>query len=673
MSSSLVWNNLVTYSLQIGLLVALAACLPPLLRLRLPRARLAFWHILLAACLLLPAVRPWKRAVITDNSDVFATSVIISQGAQPARAPALSRTQIALLLLAAGALIRLGWLAAGFARLRRYRRHSERLDAPAPWPTKAELRISSDVSSPVTFGLFKPVVLLPAEFPELEPRIGNAILCHELLHVRRRDWLYTIAEEVVRAIFWFHPAIWWLLGEIQLAREQAVDREVVEMTQARDPYVDALLAIAGARPQLDLAPAPLFLRRRHLKQRVVSILKEVRMSRTRLVSALAAGLGILAAACWFITTSFPLVAAPQVVRDAPGVSVDVGGAALMHRSSVGYPEEALKKGIQGAVAVEATMDAAGNVVDARVLSGPVELRKAALQSVFQWHFAKDAANGTRVVTINFQLPPEGALPAGTTGYAFQGRAYTMNTPQGPVTHTVTPASSQELRERAQLVEELRAKAEALRSQQPSPQQAQEMDEMKAKIQRAFAELAAAQARVQAERVPVPTSRKVAKISIVGLSDAERDALAAKLPVHVGDMVGAHEFEDLRKAVQEFDEHLMVRISPLDNEATVEIFAPGAAVQQIRVGGNAQQTKLIRQPRPMYPPAAKEARISGVVRLEAVIGKDGTVQNLKVLEGPPELVGAALDAVRLWVYEPTLLNGNPVEVVTQIDVNFTLSK
>ena len=66
----------------------------------------------------------------------------------------------------------------------------------------------------------------------------------------------------MRAFFWFHPAIWWLLGEIQLAREQAVDREVIEMTQASEEYVDALLAIAGARPQLDLAPAPLFLRKR---------------------------------------------------------------------------------------------------------------------------------------------------------------------------------------------------------------------------------------------------------------------------------------------------------------------------------------------------------------------------------------------------------------------------
>ncbi|HTQ57703.1 MAG TPA: energy transducer TonB [Bryobacteraceae bacterium] len=95
-------------------------------------------------------------------------------------------------------------------------------------------------------------------------------------------------------------------------------------------------------------------------------------------------------------------------------------------------------------------------------------------------------------------------------------------------------------------------------------------------------------------------------------------------------------------------------------------------QRIRVGGNVQQAKLIRQPKPIYPPLAKQARISGVVRLDAIIGKDGTIQNLHVISGHPLLVPAALEAVKQWVYQPTLLNGEAVEVVTQIDVNFTLS-
>src|ERR1700687_1802813 len=96
-------------------------------------------------------------------------------------------------------------------------------------------------------------------------------------------------------------------------------------------------------------------------------------------------------------------------------------------------------------------------------------------------------------------------------------------------------------------------------------------------------------------------------------------------------------------------------------------------QRIRVGGNVQAAMAIRAPKPAYPPLAKQARIQGVVRLNAVIGKDGTIQDLKAASGHPLLVPAALEAVRQWLYKPTLLNGEPVEVVTVIDVNFTLSQ
>ncbi len=99
----------------------------------------------------------------------------------------------------------------------------------------------------------------------------------------------------------------------------------------------------------------------------------------------------------------------------------------------------------------------------------------------------------------------------------------------------------------------------------------------------------------------------------------------------------------------------------------------ATVQRIKIGGSVQQAKLIRQPKPIYPPLAKQARISGTVHLSAIIAKDGTIQKLEVLGGHPLLVPAALEAVKQWVYQPTLLNGEPVEVQTTIDVNFTLSQ
>jgi protein TonB len=92
-----------------------------------------------------------------------------------------------------------------------------------------------------------------------------------------------------------------------------------------------------------------------------------------------------------------------------------------------------------------------------------------------------------------------------------------------------------------------------------------------------------------------------------------------------------------------------------------------------VGGNVQAVNLINKVTPMYPPLAKQARIQGTVRFNATIAKDGTVKNLEIVSGHPLLAEAAQEAVRQWVYRPTLLNGQPVEVETQIDVNFTLSE
>jgi periplasmic protein TonB len=92
-----------------------------------------------------------------------------------------------------------------------------------------------------------------------------------------------------------------------------------------------------------------------------------------------------------------------------------------------------------------------------------------------------------------------------------------------------------------------------------------------------------------------------------------------------------------------------------------------------VGGAVQSAKLIKQIVPAYPPTARQLRISGTVHLLGIIAKDGTIQRLQVLSGHPLLRQAALDAVSQWIYRPTILNGQAVEVEAPIDVIFTLSR
>lgn len=97
----------------------------------------------------------------------------------------------------------------------------------------------------------------------------------------------------------------------------------------------------------------------------------------------------------------------------------------------------------------------------------------------------------------------------------------------------------------------------------------------------------------------------------------------------------------------------------------------AGPSRIRVGGNVQQASLIRKVDPSYPPLAKAAHVSGTVVLHAIIAKDGTIEHLEYQSGPAMLMNAAMDAVRQWRYKPTILNGETVEVDTQVTVVFTL--
>jgi TonB family protein len=256
-----------------------------------------------------------------------------------------------------------------------------------------------------------------------------------------------------------------------------------------------------------------------------------------------------------------------------------------------------------------------------MLNGPPELRRGVQQSVLQWHFKADAAGSTRVVNISFQAPTQQAPVAG-----------------GNSVVTIQAARDQSLQEAARRPVGI----------SPAP----------------------------VATPAAPVTRTLKSISVVGLSDSVRSDLLAKLPVREGDTMNTEAMGKLSSAVAAFDEHLRVSYAPAGSEVMVVISAPDAASEtpsKIRIGGNVQQTKLVTQPHPTYPADAKAARIQGTVKLQATIGFDGTVKSLEVISGHPLLVPAALDAVKQWVYQPTLLNGNPVEVLTQIDVNFTLSQ
>jgi protein TonB len=97
----------------------------------------------------------------------------------------------------------------------------------------------------------------------------------------------------------------------------------------------------------------------------------------------------------------------------------------------------------------------------------------------------------------------------------------------------------------------------------------------------------------------------------------------------------------------------------------------AAPKKVNISGGVAQGMLLNKTTPIYPPIAKAARVSGTVVLQATISKTGTIENLRVVSGPAMLQQAALDAVRSWRYKPYMLNSEPVEVETSVNVVFTL--
>lgn len=114
------------------------------------------------------------------------------------------------------------------------------------------------------------------------------------------------------------------------------------------------------------------------------------------------------------------------------------------------------------------------------------------------------------------------------------------------------------------------------------------------------------------------------------------------------------------------------------QESIKVTAPGrpasAGPQRIRVGGNIQPARLLSQVRPEYPESAKRAGTEGTAVFRAVIGKDGAVADLAPMTGvDKELSGAAAAAIRQWKYQPALLNGQPVEIVTVVEVAFRLSE
>ena len=435
MTAEMWLHNLAAFAVQAGLLVLAGALLAGLFGIREPRASLLYWRTLLVVCLFLPFCQPWHTvtavpvasATVSPPTDAAAGTPDEVPASSLERRPSASLERLVLIALIGGLAARGAWLVIGAWVLGRIRREAVPLEPLPEAITCAQQRVgvtaamyvSSRIAGPITFGLRQPVVVFPPSIAAMDERVQLAIACHELLHVRRRDWLVQILEEGVRTLFWFHPAVWWLIGRIQLSREQVVDQAAVRLIESRERYIEALLAVAIAKSPGILTPAPAFLRRSLLKKRVAQILQESTMTTRRLILAMGASAGALALAAVLAVRSFPLEAQAQPQKGS-GRPVEIvkGGEHLLHGDLPEYPKRAIQQRVEGDVTLDLAVDDQGEVSDARVLNGPDELRKAALESVLSWHYAPSSIRSASTqATLRFNLA------AANTEY--RGVAYTV--------------------------------------------------------------------------------------------------------------------------------------------------------------------------------------------------------------------------------------------------------
>jgi TonB family protein len=448
------------------------------------------------------------------------------------------------------------------------------------------------------------VILLPlSALAGLTPEQLEAVLAHELAHIRRHDYLVNLLQMAAETVLFYHPAVWWISARIRHERELCCDDAAVRATGGALCYARALTALEkmrAGRPALALAAAdgPLFLRIR----RLVSGSAEYGPSKLSGMIAISLGMACVALCVNWAqgqepTRGFAFIHGSG--QDAPGIAVDTAGAPLIHRSGVEYPRNA--KDVEGTVAVEATLDAAGNVIDAHVLSGPDELRKAALTSVLNWHFAPGSRN-TRVVQIAFH--PSAAPPQAEPEQKEEGSVEL----RVPLTvRTRTPQSEEGNRRLAQLQEDADQKQNEQFLREQTEKSRQQLERLQsqpnadpASVEKSRTELAdlerktaavtepgrteelrrRAQERERAsrgwERTSSTVGSKLASIEIRGLSDQAGTDLLSRLPVHEGDTLTAQSMETAARTIRQYDEHLEFNFGHEPEGAVLRIHPAGAA-------------------------------------------------------------------------------------------------
>ncbi|MCU1273554.1 MAG: peptidase BlaR1, partial [Bryobacterales bacterium] len=540
----------------------------------------------------------------------------------------------------------------------------------------------------LTLGWREPIILFPHDWEIWDEWKLRAVLSHELAHIRRADWLVAIAASLNRCVFWFHPLAWLLERRLAACAEQSSDEVALVATGDPRRYAGTLLEFAAA---LKTGGS-------RLAQPGVAMARSPKISRRieRILDLPNIGPGVIRRGLWvaILACAVPLVytaAALQLSRSASERALNPGLAQLLTEGSKLSAAEAQQLEQQLAA------DPENLTVRGKLIS----------------YYGANATEHPRMEHIFWliQHHPESEIAI------YYSRSYMPRFSQPDYDHakdlwlqvSAHAEDARVLANAAQFIglndpfaeEDLLKRAREIDPSNPEWTK-QLADLFSLSIGRWFLEPqipavpATEQSFAAAAKAELEGSADAALVGAVGefLASGPRagdppELFTVRAPV--GSFASRPPAERPPVQVQsDYAEHLLQRaqsIDPLNQEwsrALARLHAaresatsqplptPPNGVQRIRVGAAVQQSNLRQSISPVYPPLAKQARIQGVVRFNVIIGKDGHISNVTLVSGHPLLVPAAQEAVKQWIYKPTLLNGDPVEVATMVDVPFLLA-
>ena len=664
----------VTTKVSVVLFVALATAF--LLR----KGSAAMRHRVLAVGLLVAAVTPliaivapaWHAtefptvpAAIDLPTESVAPAPVIEARAVPVASYTFEDLRFVWL---AGVLIALISLLVGTARLMLvtaasrplhsevWRKLSASIAAEYGWRRDICLLQSRNRSMLATWGVFSSRVILPAGASDWTSERAEVVLSHELAHVRRHDWFIQVLSELLRALFWFNPLVWIVCARLRIESEYACDDAALVRGIDSADYASHLLDLARVLnvPNHAWSAALGMARPSTLERRFQAMLNSTLNRR-------------------------PVTNVAMIV-----MVVAMLGFALPIATYSSTPRQAITSGLFGKVS-----DASGAAV-----------RSATV--VISTPDGKTEVTGTTNATGRYAFTN---LPAGmhviqvfATGFG-PSRITNIELKWGqPTVQDVTMdigfVAIEEAKPAASRPAPVANPTPPPRPQSNVPEGQSSLsgtvtDPSGAVVPGVTASLHFASGMIRSTITnetgsfifnPIPDGVYRLVIILPGFKTLDITNVTVSGPTLYP--------ETIRLAIGVLAEELMVRAS----SAPDQISDPGECaalppapppsvptptvveygrVRRIRQGGVVQRAMLLGQVRPIYPAEAKTAGIDGAVIMEIVIGRDGRVMQTKVISAHPLFMSAATDAVRRWCYKPTLLNGEPVEVVSTVTMNFVI--